>query len=279
MTEIQAPLLINSNLESADIHGIEYILSEDCEYMSTGRGIIGRNRNETVEFLSSMTESIKADNVPVTCKVMHITDVYEEDALFHEGRHGLTVSYESNDNYVYMIFVDVNDKGLVDRIVSSQENYSIEYDDLRFGDDEREYSFTTPPTTVKDWLTALSMWLETANVDIDDFYQYIDEDTRVVFQKGDAESITLESGLDVEDYFDQLMNQHFDAVPHIIRDEEDGLILTYGPMSAIATLNEEGTLVLISIYIDTRDEDEATDEVGYIEEDLTKETIIEEDLY
>ena len=50
-------------------------------------------------------------------------------------------------------------------------------------------------------------------------------------------------------------------------------------MSAIATLNEEGALVLISIYIDTRDEDEATDEVGYIEEDLTKETIIEEDLY
>ena len=107
----------------------------------------------------------------------------------------------------------------------------------------------------------------------------IDEDTRVVFQKGDAESITLESGLDVEDYFDQLMNQHFDAVPHIIRDEEDGLILTYGPMSAIATLNEEGALALISIYIDTRDEDEATEEVGYIEEDLTKETIIEEDLY
>ena len=104
MTEIQALLLIKSILESADIHGIEYILSEDCEYMSTGRGIIGRNRNETVEFLSSMTESIKADNVPVTCKVMHITDVYEEDALFHEGRHGLTVSYESNDNYVYMIY-------------------------------------------------------------------------------------------------------------------------------------------------------------------------------
>ena len=246
MTEIQALLLIKSILESADIHGIEHILSEDCEYMSTGRGIIGRNRNETVEFLSSMTESIKADNVPVTCRVMHITDVYEEDALFHEGRHGLTVSYESDDNYVYMIFVDVNDEGLVDRIVSSQENYSIEYDDLRFGDDESEYSFITP---------------------------------RVVFQKGDAESITLESGLDVEDYFDQLMNQHFDAVPHIIRDEEDGLILTYGPMSAIATLNEEGALALISIYIDTRDEDEATDEIGYIEEDLTKETIIEEDLY
>jgi len=261
MTEIQALLLIKS------IH------------MSTGRGIIGRNRNESIEFLSSMTESIKADNVPVTCKVMHITDVYEEDALFHEGRHGLTVSYESSDNYVYMIFVDVNDEGLVDRIVSSQENYSIEYDDLRFGDDESEYAFISAPTTVKDWITALSMWLETVNIDVDDFYQYIDEDTRVVFQKGDAESITLESGLDVEDYFDQLMNQHFDAVPHIIRDEEDGLILTYGPMSAIATLNEEGALALISIYIDTRDEDEATDEVGYIEEELTKTTTTEEDLF
>ena len=282
MTEIQALLLIKSILESADIHGIESFLAEDCEYMSTGRGIIGRNRNESIEFLSSMTESIKADNVPVTCKVMHITDVYEEDALFHEGRHGLTVSYESGDNYVYMIFVDVNDEGLVDRIVSSQENYSIAYDDLRFGDDESEYeseyAFISVPTTVKDWITALSMWLETGNVDVDDFYQYIDEDTRVVFQKGDAESITLESGLDVEDYFDQLMNQHFDAVPHIIRDEEDGLILTYGPMSAIATLNEEGALALISIYIDTRDEDEATDEVGYIEEELTKTTTTEEDL-
>ena len=279
MTEIQALLLIKSILESADIHGIESFLAEDCEYMSTGRGIIGRNRNESIEFLSSMTESIKADNVPVTCKVMHITDVYEEDALFHEGRHGLTVSYESGDNYVYMIFVDVNEEGLVDRIVSSQENYSIEYDDLRFGDDESEYAFISAPTTVKDWITALSMWLETGNVDVDDFYQYIDEDTRVVFQKGDAESITLESGLDVEDYFDQLMNQHFDAVPHIIREEEDGLILTYGPMSAIATLNEEGALALISIYIDTRDEDEATDEVGYIEEELSKTTTIEEDLF
>ena len=165
MTEIQALLLIKSILESADIHGIENILAEDCEYMSTGRGIIGRNRNETIEFLSSMAESIKADNVPVTCKVMHIADVYEEDALFREDRHGLTVSYESGDNYVYMIFVDVNDEGLVDRIVSSQENYSIEYDDLRFGADESEYAFITPPTTVKDWLTALSMWLETANVD------------------------------------------------------------------------------------------------------------------
>ena len=67
------------------------------------------------------------------------------------------------------------------------------------------------------------------------------------------------------------MNQHFDAVPHIIRDEEDGRILTYGPMSLIATLNEEGALALISIYIDTRDEDEASDDVGYIEEDLSED--------
>ena len=51
--------------------------------------------------------------------------------------------------------------------------------------------------TVKDWIAALSIWLETDNFDIDDFYQFIDEDTKVVFQKGDAESITLENGLDV----------------------------------------------------------------------------------
>ena len=50
MTEIQALLLIKAILEAADIHGIESILADDCEYMSTGRGIIGRNRNETVEF-------------------------------------------------------------------------------------------------------------------------------------------------------------------------------------------------------------------------------------
>lgn len=47
--------------------------------------------------------------------------------------------------------------------------------------------------------------------------------------------------------------------------------MTYGPMSLIATLNEEGALALISIYIDTRDEDEASDDVGYIEEDLSED--------
>ena len=98
----------------------------------------------------------------------------------------------------------------------------------------------------------------------------LDEDTKVVFQKGDAESITLENGLDVEDYFDQLMNQHFTAVPHIIRDEDDNLILVYGPMSLIVSLNEQGGLAVISIYIDTRDEEESVDEYGYIEEDLTE---------
>lgn len=269
MTEIQSLLLIKAALESADVHGMASILADDCEYVSTGRGIIGRNRNETMEFLSTMTESIRADSVPVSCRIMHITDVYEEDALFHEGRYGLTVSYESGDSYVYMIFVDLNEAGLVDRIVSSQENYTIAYDDLRLDNpDEKEYSCVWAPSTVKDWLTYLSIWLETANVDADDFCQYINEDTRVVFQKGDAESITLESGIDVEDYLDQLMNQHFDVVPHIIRDEEDGLILTYGPMSLIATLNEDGGLALISMYIDTRDDDES-DEIGYIEEDLS----------
>lgn len=276
MTEIQALLLLKASLEAADIHGVASILSDDCEYMSTGRGIIGRNRNESIDFLSSMTESIKVDRIPVSCNVMHITDVYEESALFVVGRHGLTVSYENGEEYVYMLFVDLNDEGLIERIVSSQENYTIEYDDLRLSLDESPYRFMTVPHTVKDWIAALSIWLETDNFDIDDFYQFIDEDTKVVFQKGDAESITLENGLDVEDYFDQLMNQHFAAVPHIIRDEDDNLILVYGPMSLIVSLNEHGHLAVISIYIDTRDEEAVNDEYGYIEEDLTE--TIEEDL-
>jgi len=276
MTEIQALLLLKASLEAADIHGVASILSDDCEYMSTGRGIIGRNRNESIDFLSSMTESIKVDRVPVSCNVMHITDVYEESALFVVGRHGLTVSYENGKEYVYMLFVDLNDEGLIERIVSSQENYTIEYDDLRLSLDESPYRFMTVPHTVKDWIAALSIWLETDNLDIDDFYQFIDEDTKVVFQKGDAESITLENGLDVEDYFDQLMNQHFAAVPHIIRDEDDNLILVYGPMSLIVSLNEHGHLAVISIYIDTRDEEDVNDEYGYIEEELTE--TIEEDL-
>ena len=276
MTEIQALLLLKASLEAADIHGVASILSDDCEYMSTGRGIIGRNRNESIDFLSSMTESIKVDRVPVSCNVMHITDVYEESALFVVGRHGLTVSYENGEEYVYMLFVDLNDEGLIERIVSSQENYTIEYDDLRLSLDESPYRFMTVPHTVKDWIAALSIWLETDNFDIDDFYQFIDEDTKVVFQKGDAESITLENGLDVEDYFDQLMNQHFAAVPHIIRDEDDNLILVYGPMSLIVSLNEHSHLAVISIYIDTRDEEAVNDEYGYIEEDLTE--TIEEDL-
>lgn len=268
MTEIQALLLIKSTLESADVHGIDAILSDDCEYVSTGRGIIGRNKAETLAFLATMTESIKTDAVPVIASVMHITEVNDDDTMFHEGRHGLTVAYDDGGNYAYMLFVDLNEAGYIDRIVSSQENYSIEYDDLRLAEYDREFSFVTCPATVKDWMTALSVWLETGNFDIDDFYHHIDEDTRVVFQKGEAESITLESGIDVEDYFDQLMNQYFKATPHIIRDEEENLILTYGPMSLIASLNDDGGLGVISIYIDTRDEDEASDDVGYIEEVL-----------
>lgn len=73
------------------------------------------------------------------------------------------------------------------------------------------------------------------------------------------------------------MNQHFAAVPHIIRDEEDNLILVYGPMSLIVSLNEHGALAVISIYIDTRDEEESIDEYGYIEEDLTEP--VEEELF
>ncbi|MDU2208948.1 MAG: hypothetical protein E7E42_04860 [Veillonella sp.] len=271
MTEIQALLLLKASLEAADIHGVASILSDDCEYMSTGRGTIARNKIESIEFLSAMTDSIKADRVPVICRVMHIAEVYEDDALFREGRVGLTVAYDEGDAYAYMLFVDLNDDGRIERIVSSQENYTIEYDDLRMTLNEAPYRYMSAPIAVKDWITALSIWLETDNIDEDDFYRYIDEDTRVVFQKGDAESITLESGLDVEDYFDQLMNQHFDAVPHIIRDEDDNLILTYGPMSLIATLNEEGALALISIYIDMRDEDNLGDEVGYIEEILMED--------
>ena len=34
---------------------------------------------------------------------------------------------------------------------------------------------------------------------------------------------------------------------------------------------KRGALALISIYIDTRDEDEASDDVGYIEEDLSED--------
>ena len=270
MTEIQSLLLMKATLESANLHGVEAMLDDDCEYVSTGRGIIARNKRESLEFLMAMVDSIQSDHVPVICRVMHITEVYEEGALFHEDRHGLTVAYEEGDQYAYMLFVDINEDGRIDRIVSSQENYEFEYDDLRLSLDETPYRFPIVPHTVKDWIAALSIWLETDNFDIDDFYQFIDEDTKVVFQKGDAESITLENGLDVEDYFDQLMNQHFAAVPHIIRDEEDNLILVYGPMSLIVSLNEQGSLAVISIYIDTRDEEESIDEYSYIEEDLTE---------
>ena len=251
MTEIQSLLLMKATLESANLHGVDALLDDDCEYVSTGRGIIARNKRESLEFLTAMVDSIQSDHVPVICRVMHITEVYEE-----------------GDQYAYMLFVDINEDGRIDRIVSSQENYEFEYDDLRLTLDETPYRFPIVPHTVKDWIAALSIWLETDNFDIDDFYQFIDEDTKVVFQKGDAESITLENGLDVEDYFDQLMNQHFAAVPHIIRDEEDNLILVYGPMSLIVSLNEQGGLAVISIYIDTRDEEESIDEYGYIEEDL-----------
>lgn len=275
MTEIQSLLLLKSALESADMHGVESLLADECVYVSTGRGTIARNRVEVMDFLSTMTDSIKADHVPVIGNVIRVDEVYEEDALYRPGKLGLTIAYEVGDAYAYILFIDMDDDGCIERIVSSQENYDSTRVNLRLHgeSDTKPYAFTSAPMTVKDWITALSMWLETEHVDIDDFYQYIDEDTKVVFQKGDAESITLENGLDVEDYFDQLMNFYVDESPHIIRDEEEGLILTYGPMSLIVALNEEGALALISIYIDTRDEDESLDDIGYIEEVLEEQQV------
>ena len=117
MTEIQALLLLKASLESSDLHGVESLLAEDCVYVSTGRGTIARNKIESIEFLSAMTDSIKADRVPVICRVMHIAEVYEEDALFREGRVGLTVAYDEGDAYAYMLFVDLNDDALNATIV------------------------------------------------------------------------------------------------------------------------------------------------------------------
>ena len=54
--------------------------------------------------------------------------------------------------------------GRIDRIVSSQENYEFEYDDLRLSLDETPYRFPIVPHTVKDWIAALSIWLETDNL-------------------------------------------------------------------------------------------------------------------
>ena len=85
MTEIQSLLLMKATLESANLHGVEAMLDDDCEYVSTGRGIIARNKRESLEFLTAMVDSIQSDHVPVICRVMHITEVYEEGALFHEG--------------------------------------------------------------------------------------------------------------------------------------------------------------------------------------------------
>lgn len=54
MTEIQSLLLMKATLESANLHGVEAMLDDDCEYVSTGRGIIARNKRESLEFLRHM---------------------------------------------------------------------------------------------------------------------------------------------------------------------------------------------------------------------------------
>lgn len=90
--------------------------------------------------------------------------------------------------------------------------------------------------------------------DVDDFYQwYIDEDTRCI-PRSDSESITLEAVLmQREDYFDQCRPTLWCGASYIIRDEEDGLILAYGPWIPLQLCEEEHWR--LSISISTRDED------------------------
>ena len=80
MTEIQSLLLMKATLESANLHGVEGMLDDDCEYVSTGRGIIARNKRESLEFLTAMVDSIQSDHVPVV--VLCILQRYTKKVLY-----------------------------------------------------------------------------------------------------------------------------------------------------------------------------------------------------
>ena len=72
-----------------------------------------------------------------------------------------------------------------------------------------------------DWLTAISIWLETGYVDKHSFMIHFADECCVHFQRKNQEPILLLGKEEIINDFDKIMNLFFYTMPHIINDKNN----------------------------------------------------------
>lgn len=245
-------LIFKSALEYADFKGINNLLADNCQYINVERNILKNGKIEVYDFLNSMAKRTRDDNLAVYAHMMTLGEGTNEKEFFYEGERGLAIAYNEIDNYAIGMFIELDSNNFINKIIVSNNIPSFRLDKHRAENNSPpiDYIFYKKPVDFLDWLTAISIWLETGYVDEHSFYDSLADECCVHFQRKNQEPILLLGKEEIINDFDKMMNLFFYTMPHIIRDKNNKSFIKYGPMTIEIGRSLAGPANSVHIYID-----------------------------
>ncbi len=245
-------LIFKSALEYADFKGINNLLADNCQYINVERNILKTGKAEVYDFLNSIAKRTKDENVAVYAHMMTLRGEIKEKELFNEGQRGLAIAYNEIDNYAICMFIELDSNNFINKIIVSNKIPSFRLDKHRAEHKSPpiDYIFYKTPVDFLDWLTAISIWLETGYVDEHSFYDSLADECCVHFQRKDQEPILLLGKEQIINDFSKIMNLFFYTMPHIIIDKNNRSVIKYGPMTIEIGRSLAGPANSVHIYID-----------------------------
>ena len=245
-------LIFKSALEYADFKGIDNLLADNCQYINVERNILKNGKTEVYDFLNSMAKRTRDENVDVYGHMMTLGGKTKEKGFFYEGQRGLVIAYNEIDNYAIGMFIELDSNNFINKIVVSNEIPSFRLDKYRAEHNcpPIDYIFYKKPVDFLDWLTAISIWLETGYVDEYSFYDSLADECCVHFQRKNQEPILLLGKEKIINDFNKIMNLFFYTMPHIICDKNTNPFIMYGPMKIEIGRSLAGPANSVHIYID-----------------------------
>ena len=247
-----ALLIFKSALEYADFKGINNLLADNCKYINVERNILKNGKVEVYNFLNSMAKRTRDENVAVYAHMMTLWGETKAKEFFYEGQRGLAIAYNEIDNYAIGMFIELDSNNFINKIIVSDEIPSFRLDKHRAEHNSPpiDYIFYKTPVDFLDWLTAISIWLETGYVNEHSFYDSLANECCVHFQRKKQEPILLLGKENIINDFSKIMNLFFDTMPHIIHDKTNRSFIMYGPMTIEIGRSLAGPANFIHIYND-----------------------------
>lgn len=172
--------------------------------------------------------------------------------FFYEGQRGLAIAYNEIDNYAIGMFIELDSNNFINKIIVSDKIPSFRLDKHRaeYNSPPIDYIFYKTPVDFLDWLTAISIWLETGYVNEHSFYDSLADECCVHFQRKNQEPILLLGKENIINDFSKIMNLFFYTMPHIIHDKNNRSFIMYGPMTIEIGRSLAGPANFVHIYID-----------------------------